>query len=104
MCEKARELIHMGGQTLKKTECGMALLTLDSSVGPEELRAPLTVLLGHLGSFFFFFLFTAKAASYGSSLARHRIGAAAAGLPQCWIQAASATYTAARGTSGSLTP
>ena len=44
----------MGRQTLKKTEFGMVLLTLDPSVGLEELRTPLTVLLGHLRSFFFF--------------------------------------------------
>ena len=45
----------MGRQTLKKTEFGMVLRTLDPSVGLEELRTSLTVLLGHLGFLFFFF-------------------------------------------------
>lgn len=47
-CKKVTNLIHTGGQTLKRT--GLGTLTLDDSVGLEELRAPLVVLMGPLES------------------------------------------------------
>ena len=56
--------------------------------------------------FFFFGLFRAAPAAYGSSNAKGPIGAVATGLaqPQQWgVQAMSASYTTAHGNAGSLT-
>ena len=46
---KAPILIYLGGHILKKAGFGVGC-SLGCSVRPEELRAPLTALLCHLGS------------------------------------------------------